>query len=327
MGARHHIVPRFYLKRFAQGDSLLVRRRADGRSSTRNVRDLAVKDFYTFINTDNELDGSMEQLLGELEADTAALFRCLFNPFARPRLLTRDERQTLDTFVAFQHVRGARLRRETELLANYYVKVEASHLATDDDLLRLEVIPDPNEHIGNIGLLAAKVLEVISDRPTTIVTLDRPLFVTCDEPVLVMGDDDQHHLPSCTNDVADAPTEPRAGQVVHLRRTRQSSFATADAIVLPVDPRTAVMYGPPIAQTDPHVHLTSNEATEAAAEVLTYCLHNALDWLAANPSHPSFASAAFPPPQPLISVCDGGTVMGRELGDPMSRRLPRRRKR
>lgn len=51
VGHKHHVVPRFILQRFANGrDQVLVRDRASGGRRVCNIKDLAVKDFYTMIN-------------------------------------------------------------------------------------------------------------------------------------------------------------------------------------------------------------------------------------------------------------------------------------
>ena len=327
VGARHHIVPRFYLNRFSRAGTLLVRDRADGSSSLRNVRDLGMKDFYTFINTDDELDGSMEQLLAELEAEASVLFRQLFNPFTRPRPLSPDERTALDTFVAFQMVRGMRNRREIELIADYYAKLQTGHLLSQDDLTKIEIFPDQNEHIGMMGPMSKQVMEVLGDRPTMILTLDKPLLITCDEPVLVIKDDlpSSHHVPTCV-DETDQPF-PRDRQIVHVSTTRTRGLATAEEIVFPVDPKTAIVYGPRMAaEGTPLRHLTGQDAVDAAEDILASCLLNSLDWVAAHPDHPTFASVVFPPAEPLLEVCDGGSVMSREMRVAPSRRRPRRRR-
>jgi len=76
VGHKHHVVPAFILKHFANAkNQLLVRDLA--RNSTRmvNVNDLAVTDFYTFINTSGDLDSSYEHLWGEIEAGASRALR------------------------------------------------------------------------------------------------------------------------------------------------------------------------------------------------------------------------------------------------------------
>lgn len=63
VGSKHHVVPRFILKRFANDkDQVLVRDRTTDAKRISNTKALAVTDFYTFIDTAGELNASYEQM-------------------------------------------------------------------------------------------------------------------------------------------------------------------------------------------------------------------------------------------------------------------------
>jgi hypothetical protein len=112
VGARHHTVPRFYLARFAdRREQLQVRDRATGAATSRSIKDLAVKDFYTIVHVEGHLDSSFEQLLSVIEAQAAGVLKTHLNSFMKPRPFGDDERSWLGTFVAFQFIRGNRERR------------------------------------------------------------------------------------------------------------------------------------------------------------------------------------------------------------------------
>src|SRR3712207_4788317 len=65
VGSLHHIVPKFILKRFADAsEQVFVRDRVTGADGRRNIKNLGVKDFYTFIDRNGELDSSHESILG-----------------------------------------------------------------------------------------------------------------------------------------------------------------------------------------------------------------------------------------------------------------------
>lgn len=89
IGSRHHTVPAFYLKRWALSDGKVrVYSRADAKFSIRNIRDLGIKDFYTFINVDGAADSRFEMLLSRIEEDAAAVLDALlssFQPMSSPR--------------------------------------------------------------------------------------------------------------------------------------------------------------------------------------------------------------------------------------------------
>ena len=68
VGSRHHTVPAFYLKRFAnKSTELSVRDRNTGALSTRSYLTMKITDFYTVVGQDGTLDGRLEQLLSQIE--------------------------------------------------------------------------------------------------------------------------------------------------------------------------------------------------------------------------------------------------------------------
>jgi hypothetical protein len=78
------------------------------------------------------------------------------------------------------------------LIADWQLKVTAGahgYEGTLDELARLRIVPHPNEHLGQLGGLAEQAYRYIRPRPVCVVELDRPLLFTCDEPVLVLGDE------------------------------------------------------------------------------------------------------------------------------------------
>jgi hypothetical protein len=73
VGSRHHIVPKFYLDRFADSRGYLtIVDRDTGRESVQHVRKvLREKDYFTVVNLDMEPDGRVEQLLATIEGNAA----------------------------------------------------------------------------------------------------------------------------------------------------------------------------------------------------------------------------------------------------------------
>jgi hypothetical protein len=61
------------------------------------------------------------------------------------------------------------------------------------------------------------------------------------------------------------------------------------------------------------VFFRGDEAHELAEDVNAALVAQAYEWVAARPDHPSFRDWTFPPPGPLIGVCDGGSVMSEQL--------------
>lgn len=91
VGARHHTVPRFLLGEWSSNDQVQVYSRVDGAYSVRNIKDLEVKDFHTFVDLNGELDSSFESVLGTVEEPAAAALKKLMSPFTGRAGLSTDE--------------------------------------------------------------------------------------------------------------------------------------------------------------------------------------------------------------------------------------------
>lgn len=323
VGSRHHTVPAFYLRRFADREErLLVRDRPTGRLfPPRTVSKLAITDFYTVISDDGTFDGRMEQLLGKVEGEAAQLLKLLLSPYRQPGPLTEAQQATLCQFLAFQMMRGPRKRREIELQADYTIKLQAGDELTEQDLQEITAVPHPNEHIRLMGPLSFEIFRCLLPRPVQLARIDAPLFVTCDEPVLVDNDDHVQHIPECSMSRQEFRRRRKrataAGttyeQRIHIWPTRPSGVLVADAIAMPLTPKALLVLGRPGEQPAPEVFFRGEDAVELAEDVNAALVGQAYEWIAAQPDHPSFRDWTLPPPGPLIGVCDGGSVMSELL--------------
>lgn len=331
VGSRHHTVPRFYLNRFASKGRLLVRDRNSGEMTRRNIDDVGtIKNFYTFVNKDGEEDGRIEDILADLEGGTNDLLNRVFGVFQPVRRLHPGESMALALYLSFQVVRTPRCRREMELLADHSMKlVNQDKLANPTEWV---VVPHPNLHIGYMTSAAFKLAETLYGRPVTLVTLDRPLFITADEPViLVMDGDHVRHMPACfktTRQRIKARKRPsrrrrRNWDVLHYYPSRPG-LGQAEEVALPISPRSILVLGPRTSAAPLHVRLDGGDATEFADDVNRRLIDQAYIWVAANPDHATFADLVFPPPKPVIQACDGGTAMARALDQPPEKRSPER---
>ena len=287
VGTRHHSVPRFYLARFAdERGQLRVRDRTSGAESKRNIKDLAIKDFYTFINGDGNLDSSIEQLLSVVEDRAAAILVTHLDGDDNARAFTVQEREWIDAFVAFQSFRGQRQRRVIELITDYSEKLFKQHVLTDEDLRSIEFVPHQNDHMAMMPAIVSKIEGNLNERPVAIIELEHSGLVTCDEPVLLEG-----------------------------------GFARAEAIFVPLSPRQSLVYGTRGGSwAAHHFPLTGGEAQDFAGDILALSLRNSLDWIAAHPDHVAFASMTMPPAEPLLRITDGESVMSQQLREPGRRR-------
>jgi hypothetical protein len=191
VGSVHHIVPRFYLRRFAdERDQITVVSRITGQRRDAPVdKAHRQKDFYTFVNTDGESDGRVEQLLGLVEGQAATALRNTFHPVFGRWPPMGEHRLELIQFVAFQSLRGRRQRRQMEMIADYAFRFELSHVtkanvpdflrdrgmeptpeAVDEaltvlaDLDDLEFAPQNNHYIDSMLRILPKTLPILAQR-------------------------------------------------------------------------------------------------------------------------------------------------------------------
>ena len=322
IGSRHHIVPRFLLARFAsEQEQLRVRDRSTGATSLRAIGDLAVRDFYTVVTDSHGLDSSLESLLGAVEGGAAEILRVHLDlrAFAEARAFTPEERAVLDSFVAMQAVRGMRLRRMIEVLTDYTVKFLNQGRLTEEDVLKLDFVPHPNDHLFMFGDLANGVELTLKSRHLSLVRLDQPLLVIGDEPVVTANHEGARPPVGCSG--RSGPDMPGPAAFRSLRR----GLADADAVLLAVSPSVAMLYGPTGVWGGAFEHvLTEGDASSFAAEHNALVVASSIDWVAANPDHDGLVSMQMPPLAPILTVTDGGSAAARRVNGAAARRPIRR---
>lgn len=339
VGAKHHVVPRFLLKRWASSvDQLQVYSRADERFSRRAIADVAVRDFYTFIDLDKESNSTLEELLAKIEADAAPVISWLANDFRRPSAcLSTDQRDALDIFVAFQAVRGPRSRREIEALGDHWAKSMVEGQIPDSELARLEFSPHQNDHIAYMTEAMHRVAESLYLRPVYVVRLDRPSLWISDEPVVVEhdGSESEQHHPDCAMTASELRRRQAAARraggecsiVRHVRPARRRGFLDASAVALPISPRFALVYGPSGLRRDLAVAsrpLSGAEAERFAAELNKEVAMAALDVIVGFHGDDSFRAQPMPEPAPIIHICGTHGIADQALNSVPRRVRPNR---
>lgn len=320
VGSKHHVVPRFILKRFANDkDQVLVRDRATGAKRISNTKALAVTDFYTFIDSAGELDASYEQMWGYVEtAADSILCEHLENPFVRPRPFNPVEKYATDAFVALQSIRGPANRRVMELVADYGMKLVNQDKLSADDMDDLEFRPHQNHHLETLVRVLPQIEEHLASRAAFLVTLDKPLLVISDEPVCLERPDD--HAPPTRKQMRDYPRGilvdgkpvPRADLIQFAGLG--VGLANAEAIVMPIGPRHAIAYDRPGSlRPAPHQRLEGADAENFATEVSTLVIEQAVVWIAGHISHPTLGRMRLPKQPPPLVIFDGGTRLSQNV--------------
>ncbi|MEV4351703.1 DUF4238 domain-containing protein [Actinoplanes sp. NPDC049596] len=219
VGARHHTVPRFYLEYWADAAGRIdVVEKPGGRRYTTVPKTASAEvDFYTFIDTDGQPAGHLEQMLGAVEASGSAAIGRIVNPLLGQFPPPPDDREAIATLLAFQFVRGKRRRREIEATTDLYMKVQYSGLSREgvqafledrvgeptaeqvaemqemvENLGEYEFVPNPNEHLRMMGRLAENIYPRLMRRHWYLGVFDAPVLVTCDEPVMLYKDNPVH---------------------------------------------------------------------------------------------------------------------------------------
>ena len=218
-------------------------------------------------------------------------------------------------------------------MGDYFIRV--THQSTPG-ITELRAVPDPNLHLEYFTKTAPKLAEALFDRPTTVLTIDRPLFITADEPVILeMAGDVSHvqHLPTCFQTPSADPqvirmpdgTQLEHGHTIHAYPSRPG-VEQAAAVAIPLNPQTLLMFGRKgEPQGQPNHHFYGEEAAGLAEDVNSLLLTYAYQWVAAHPEHPTLADMVFPEPGPIIQICDGGTQFARDLDKPPEPRQPQLR--
>jgi len=312
VSTRHHTVPAFILRRFADdGRRLDIWRWSAGQIKPGAVSDLAIKSFYTMLNANGRLDGRIEELLGQVEQAAAPDIDWLLSPL-RGRKISQDKRANLCSLIAFQLLRGPRKRKEIELQGDYYWKITNEQALTPAELRDITAVPHPNEHLQIMMKAAQPLAAAMASRPLTVIWLDQPLLVISDEPVLIDIDNHVRHIPQCEL-TAVQRAQRQEDDIVHVWPTRPAGVEIADAIAMPVRPDALIALGPKGHDGLLAIRYEGDEAGEVAREVNTALVNQATEWVAASPTHPSFKTWTFPERSAILGVCDGGSIMSQQM--------------
>lgn len=341
VGARHHWVPRFYLARWAVGQKQLVVRSASGRISRRNVSDLGWRDFYTASDAAGESDGRLEQMLGVIEERGSIVISRLMNPLLRE--LPTEDYFDLALYVSFQLVRTRRSRREFELIHEHLFRERVekevssrrrkdkrtrSKLERANELLKdVALRPHPNYAYNQMLSTQKTIFPFVALRQVTVVTIDRPLLLTCDEPVLI--EPEQHRFVRVPR-----PQPLPQDRAARRRRLREmgghtverlygTGLSEAPSLTLPLSPRHAAVWGSLDAPVEPVASLSDSWADIFAESVNNSIARNAFEEIYCHPDHEQVVRRLqWAPPTALIDF--GGVTAAPPQADAGAPRLPTR---
>jgi hypothetical protein len=238
---QHHLLPRSYLRRFADttGRVTVVRRDLKASFTTSIERAARERDFYT-VETEHGPSTGVEGMLGRIEEPAAGATTRILDGHFPP---SQDDRVAIALFIALQFTRGRDHRHAYEMMADALFKASMEEVTeagvrdqlraalgrdpTEDEVASaFELVTDPgsyriaphqNESIGamleHLEVLAPYLLA----RTWQLVRFRRPVLLTSDCPVVLW-------------------TRPERTTAL-----RGVGLATADNVRFPLDPRHALV--------------------------------------------------------------------------------------
>ncbi|HET8682953.1 MAG TPA: DUF4238 domain-containing protein [Micromonosporaceae bacterium] len=321
VGSRHHIVSRFYLKRWANADGQIdVVEKPGGKRCRVNIKDAATeKDFYTYIDLNGEPAGHLEQLLSHIEDQASSAIANIVHPTFGGFPPSPEEKHYIATLLAFQVARGRKTRRSIELQADLVTRLQLSAMDRSQVVERLrqegeeptderiqeavefisnldeyEFVPDPNDHLKMMGGLSFELYKRLMRRHWYLAEFDAPVLLTCDEPVVRYS----------------SQSDPM----------ESLGFLNAEEVWFPLGPEFLLILTRDV-QSLPYRFRVPNES---AATTNLMLMHNAYQYIFLRPDHAALPE--LPPDEPPFRVeAPGFPMVERYNKPPTVKRTQRRR--
>ncbi|MFA1543495.1 DUF4238 domain-containing protein [Actinomadura monticuli] len=293
---RHHTVPRFHLKRFANEHGRLIRVALPGdKSHPISVNDATVeKDFYLLEDEQGTQSDALEDLLSEVEGNAAKGVRNIVDEHIWP--ITGKTRESVAAWAASQALRTTSQRQSSSEIADIMLKMQigiggkpqvrhvlrdrlgreptdsevATNWATLSNFDSYAVESHPHNHLKIMLSLWPDTTAMFCARGWTVVRFERKALITCDAPVYL----------------APAPDHPEWAGI---------GLATAGTILVPLDRRVALLMG----------EVGAPDARAAGTTLLYKQYNQALAWNARtaifhHPNDPLFDGLELPEPKKRI---------------------------
>lgn len=128
---RHHIVPRFYLERFADERNQLrqVWLPGDRRHNTTVTNATVVSDYYNLVDDAGELDDFWEQQFSAIEGRAAEAIRAVVERGEDGS--DPETRYAISVFLALQHLRSSSIRDQAAELRSAFLKLQTAILGIE----------------------------------------------------------------------------------------------------------------------------------------------------------------------------------------------------
>lgn len=318
VGSRHHLLPKFYMRYFENSEhKILTIERETGKRNPRATADqtLSERNYYTFVNTAMQDDGSVEDLLSVIEANAKLAFDQMLSRYHQYPV-SPDHRLAISNFAALQTTRGRKFRRYMEVFADLSVRVTVrgvrdehvkEHLqergmeGTDSEITEfmefrdalpdLVIHPTTNEHIKFMLNSLHNGYPNFMARPITHVHFNKPCLVTSDEPF----------VPVIDNQIGSA------------------GIGSAHEIYFPLTPSDLLIFrrkGDPIG--DEYLEISTGKFEYESLN--RGMLRHSFQFVIANPDYSYQELEAMALKEPFISILGGEDVIPEEFHEQLLRR-------
>ncbi|WP_052207107.1 DUF4238 domain-containing protein [Sinomonas humi] len=208
---KHHTVPKFYLKGFANDAGRIGTVRLTGKHRfVQPIGDASTqKDFYATPGHDDGPD-AFERQLSAMEADASKVIRKIADKGVWP--LTTDDRDTLVVFLTLQFLRGPDRRRKMEQMMSVMTRMEigfggkdgvaawaqrrGGKTISEEEAARIweeatraggpTIDISPAAHIQHLLDLLPKFVPYFAGRPWALFRFQRRSLLTCDTPISLL---------------------------------------------------------------------------------------------------------------------------------------------
>lgn len=309
---RHHTVPQFYLRGFADDERIATVRLPGEARFVQSVRKAASQTNFYAVDGHEDGPDVFEKLLSTIEGEAARVF-AIIRSGTWP--LEAEDRMTLAHFVALQAIRGPDQRRSMEQVAAQITRLEIGYGGRDavkdwmarnrgvsitDDQAKLvweqatkpggpPIALAPIAHIRQMAEVVDKLLPYIAGRPWTLVRFDKRSLLTSDAPVGL---------------VPHADNEPWQG----------TGFMTAWGITYPLTRKLGLLMSNPMVFADvvPVQRVWAGEldhaelgTTQTERFFNAFTVRSASEWLYHHPEDERFVPGSLPEPSPVTISMSG----------------------
>lgn len=295
---RHHYVPRFYLRRFAdQKDRLIGHRKSTDKSVQTSSKNVAVETGFYSVEVEGVDGNVVEDALAVADSETAGVLARL-DKSGLP--ISDDDRVTLAVFIALQLVRTKHHRATTDMAGSFFARLNSKMMTKEQVRAAME---DMGEKLTDAEIEAA-MEQAQAGLDDYEITLNSEYvwglaLETAMKEMVPRLLDRQWHMFEAKSRAFVTSDHPIA-----YRRNKPDPFSgigleTADEVWFPIDSQHLLVLARPDTLPDERVI----QVTPAQVKDINSMLASwAYDWVFHDPRIAPFKSIGLPKQRPLAYI-------------------------